>query len=134
MMAYKLLDNMFTGRDVPLYNKGQMHRDWTYVTDTAAGIILALDRPLGYEQINLGCAQPVLLADFVTKMEQAAGCKTSLRHEPMQEADVAYTNANIEKAQRLLGYAPTVAVDQGIEAFWGWYRDAVRPQQGATTD
>lgn len=128
MMAYKLLDNMFTGREVPLYNRGQMHRDWTFVTDTAAGIVLALDRPLGYEVINLGCGEPVLLADFITKMETQAGRQTSLVHAPMQDADVAYTNANIDKARRLLGYAPTVAVDEGIAAFWAWYREAVLPR------
>jgi len=128
MMAYKLLDNMFTGREVPLYDRGQMHRDWTFVTDTAAGIVLALDHPLGYEVINLGCGEPVLLADFITKMETEAGRKTSLTHAPMQDADVAYTNANIDKARRLLGYAPTVAVDEGIAAFWVWYREAVLPR------
>ncbi|MBW1757526.1 MAG: NAD-dependent epimerase/dehydratase family protein [Deltaproteobacteria bacterium] len=33
MMAYLVLDNIFHGKEVPLYNKGQMHRDWTYVDD-----------------------------------------------------------------------------------------------------
>lgn len=125
MMAYKLLDNMFEGREVPLYNKGQMHRDWTYVTDTAAGIVAALDHPLGFEIINLGCAEPVLLADFVTKMETVAGRTTSLTDAPMQDADVAYTNADIGKAQRLLGYQPKIRIDEGIAGFWAWYRSAV---------
>ncbi|MEM7154973.1 MAG: NAD-dependent epimerase/dehydratase family protein [Myxococcota bacterium] len=125
MMAYKLLDNMFHGRQVPLYNKGQMHRDWTFVTDTAAGIVAALDRPLGYEIINLGCAEPVLLADFVKKIEAAAGRTTSLTDAPMQDADVSYTYANIDKARSLLGYEPTVRVDAGIAGFWDWYRQAV---------
>lgn len=125
MMAYKLFDNMFEGREVPLYNGGQMHRDWTYVTDTAAGIVAALDRPQGFEIINLGCAEPVLLTDFITKMEQAAGRTTSLTDAPMQDADVAYTYADIGKARRLLGYAPKVRVDEGIAGFWAWYRRAV---------
>ena len=54
MMAYKVLDNIFFGREVPLYNQGQMYRDWTYVGDIAAGVVAAADRPLGYETINLG--------------------------------------------------------------------------------
>ncbi len=125
MMAHKLFDNMFEGRPVPLYNKGQMHRDWTYVTDIAAGIVAALDHPQGFEIINLGCAEPVLLADFITKMEAAAGRKTSLTDEPMQDADVAYTNADITKARTLLGYEPTIRVDEGIARFWDWYQTAV---------
>lgn len=122
MMAYKLLDNIFTGVMVPLYNGGQMHRDWTYVCDIADGIAAALDRPLGYEVVNLGCATPVLLADFVAKVEALVGKPTSLTSMPMQDADVAYTYADIEKARTLLGYAPKVQVDEGIAAFWDWYR------------
>ncbi|MEX1364101.1 MAG: NAD-dependent epimerase/dehydratase family protein [Nannocystaceae bacterium] len=125
MMAHKLLDNMFFGRTVPLYNAGQMHRDWTYVTDTAAGIVAALDHPQGYEIINLGCAEPVLLADFIAKVEAAAGRSTDLVAEPMQDADVAYTNADITKARTLLGYEPRVRVDEGIAGLWSWYREAV---------
>lgn len=125
MMAYKLLDNMFHGRPVPLYDGGRLVRDWTYVGDIAAGIVLAVDRPLGFEVVNLGCAEPVLLADFVRKMEDEAGRKTNLVDAPMQDADVAHTHADIGKARRLLGYEPRVRVDEGIAAFWRWYREAV---------
>ena len=51
MMAYKVLDNIFHGTEVPLYNKGQMHRDWTYVDDIVQGVVAAADRPLGFETI-----------------------------------------------------------------------------------
>jgi UDP-glucuronate 4-epimerase len=125
MMAYKLLDNIFEGTAVPLYNDGQMHRDWTYVLDIARGITAALDRPLGYEVINLGCATPVLLADFVAKVEALVGKTTSLTPMPMQDADVSYTYARLDKARALLDYEPQVQVDEGIAAFWDWYRRAV---------
>jgi UDP-glucuronate 4-epimerase len=125
MMAYKLLDNMFEGRPVPLYNGGQMVRDWTYVTDIAAGIVAAVDHPQGYEVCNLGCAEPVLLADFVRKVEAQAGRTTTLVDAAMQDADVAHTHADISKARRLLGYEPRVHVDEGIAGFWAWYRRAV---------
>ena len=47
MMAYKVLDNIFHEREVPLYNEGQMHRDWTYIDDIVAGVVAAVDRPQG---------------------------------------------------------------------------------------
>ncbi|HYP90458.1 MAG TPA: SDR family NAD(P)-dependent oxidoreductase, partial [Polyangiaceae bacterium] len=65
MLAYKLLDAMRNGQAMPLYNGGQMHRDWTYVSDIAQGVVSATDRRLGYEIINIGRGEPVLLADFV---------------------------------------------------------------------
>jgi len=125
MMAYKVLDNIFFGREVPLYNNGQMHRDWTYVDDIVSGVVAAIDRPLGYEAINLGRGEPVLLADFVALIEELASKKASLTPRPMVDADIAYTFANVDKARRLLGYAPQVSVQEGVTRFWRWYRQVV---------
>lgn len=122
MMAYKVLDSCFSGNQVPLYEGGQMHRDWTYVGDTVDGIVAALDRPMGYEVINLGRGEPVLLADFVALIEGLAGRKANLRSEPMPLADVRYTFASIDKARRLLDYDPKVSVQDGVYRFWEWYR------------
>lgn len=125
MMAYKVLDNIFFGREVPLYDSGQMHRDWTYVEDIVAGVVAAVDRPLGYEVLNLGRGAPVLLADFVQIIEKLAGRPANLVPAPMMFADIAYTSADVGKARRLLGYAPTVSVEQGVTRFWHWYQQAV---------
>jgi len=128
MMAYKVLDNMFYGREVPLYNNGQMYRDWTYIDDIVAGIIAAADRPLGYEIINLGRGEPVLLADFVQHLAQLAGRQVNLAAAPMPAADVAYTYADISKARALLDYDPRVSVEEGIARLWRWYQMAVLGQ------
>jgi UDP-glucuronate 4-epimerase len=125
MMAYKVLDNIFFGRDVPLYNNGQMHRDWTYVDDIVQGVVAAADRPMGYEVINLGRGAPVLLADFVQIIEKLAGRKARLVPAPMMDADIAYTFADTTKAQRLLAYNPRISVEEGVTEFWHWYQRAV---------
>ena len=125
MMAYKVLDNIFTGCEVPLYNNGQMHRDWTYVGDIVSGLVAAVDRPLGYDILNLGRGEPVLLADFVKGIEQLAGREAHLVPAPMLDADISYTFADISKTQRLLGYAPSVSVPEGVARFWEWYQTAV---------
>jgi UDP-glucuronate 4-epimerase len=126
MMAYKVLDSIFLNRDVPLYNGGNMHRDWTFVTDIVAGVVAAADRRLGYEVINIGRGEPVLLKDFVGWIEELAGAKARLVDEPMMAADVKYTYADISKARRLLDYDPKVSVRDGVERFWQWYKKAVR--------
>lgn len=125
MMSYKLFDNIHFGREVPLYNAGRMYRDWTYIDDIVAGVVAALDRRLGYEIINLGRGEPVLLADFIERVENLLGRKTHLRATPMMAADMEATHANIEKARRLLGYAPSTSVQSGIESFRIWYERAV---------
>lgn len=121
MMAYKVFDTMRLGHEIPLYNGGQMHRDWTFVTDIVAGVVAAADRRLGYEVINLGRGEPVLLADFVHSLESLAGHKARLVAAPMMDADVAYTYADISKARRLLDYHPQVSVETGVRRFYEWY-------------
>ncbi len=121
MMAYKLADSITKGSQIPLYNGGEMYRDWTFVEDIIAGATAAIDRPLGYEIINLGRGEPVKLLDFVYYIEQLAGRKANLVDKPKPAADVVTTYADISKAAELLDYNPQVSVKDGVRIFWDWY-------------
>lgn len=121
MMAYKVADNIHYGKEVSLYNNGRMHRDWTFVSDVAAGVVAAVDRRLGYEVINLGRGEPILLADFVGFIEEHMGKRANLKSAEMPIADIPYTYADITKARDLLDYDPNVSVREGIERFLNWY-------------
>ena len=123
MMAYLLADSICKGREIPLYNGGEMWRDWTYVDDITDGVVAALDRPLGYEIINLGRGEPVLLNEFVSVMESLAGGQANLREAPKLAADVVRTYADVSKARRLLAYDPQVSVPEGVQHFWEWYQE-----------
>jgi UDP-glucuronate 4-epimerase len=125
LMAYKIANSIVSGIRIPLYNDGQMYRDWTYVDDIVSGVVSAIDRPLGYEIINLGRGEPVLLSDFVRLLERQAGHAPDLEPAPMMEADMSYTCANIEKARALLDYNPQVSVEDGVARFWNWFQDIV---------
>jgi UDP-glucuronate 4-epimerase len=121
MMAYLLAESVTKGTEVPLYEGGQMYRDWTFVDDTTDGVMAAIDRPLGYEIINLGRGEPTLLRDFVGMIESLAGNKANLVNRPKPAADFVLNQADISKAQRLLGYNPQVSVPEGVRRFWEWY-------------
>jgi UDP-glucuronate 4-epimerase len=127
MIAYKVLDSAFGGDEVPYYNGGQMHRDWTFVDDIVTGLVAAADRRLGYEIINLGRGEPVLLADFIETLEYLAGKKARLKPMPMAHSDVKYTYAGIAKAQRLLAYHPKISFEEGIQRFFSWYTQHAQP-------
>lgn len=122
MMAYLLADSVAKGRKIPLYDGGQMVRDWTFVDDIVSGIVTALDRPLGYEIINLGRGEPVLLKDFVEIMEELSGKPANVVATPRLAADFVRNEADISKARRLLDYNPSVSVTEGLYKFWEWYR------------
>lgn len=121
MMAYLLAESVTKGLKIPLYNGGEMYRDWTYVADIADGVVAALDRPLGYEIINLGRGETTKLKDFVTMIETLAGQKANVYSKPKPAADFVKNLADISKARRLLGYDPQVSVAEGVRRFWEWY-------------
>jgi UDP-glucuronate 4-epimerase len=122
MMAYLLADSITKGKQIPLYEGGQMYRDWTYVDDITDGVVAALDRPLGYEIINLGRGEPTLLKDFVEMIESLAGKKANVINKPKLPADFIRNEADITKARRLLNYNPRVSVEEGVRRFWEWYQ------------
>ena len=121
MMAYLLADSITKGVQIPLYEGGQMYRDWTYVDDITDGVVAAVDRPLGYEIINIGRGEPTLLRDFVDMIEQLAGKKANLISKPKPAADFVLNQADISKARQLLDYDPKVSVAEGVKRFWEWY-------------
>jgi UDP-glucuronate 4-epimerase len=127
MIAYKVLNSAFGGPPVPYHNEGQMHRDWTFIDDIVTGILFASDKRLGFEVFNLGRGEPVLLADFVETLQYVAGRNARLEPAPMPSSDVRYTYAGIEKAQRVLGYHPRISFEEGIQRFYSWYMEHVRP-------
>lgn len=109
------------GRPVTVYGDGQQSRDFTYVDDIARGTIAGL-RPLGYEVINLGCDEPVVLADLIRLIESLVGRPARLEFFPSHPADVRATWANIDKAERLLAWRPQVSLRDGVARLVDWYQ------------
>jgi UDP-glucuronate 4-epimerase len=89
------------------------------------GVLSAVDRRLGYEIVNLGRGEPVLVSDFMAALEACAGRRASTVDTPTPKADVEATFANIEKARRLLDYQPSVSVPDGVRATYDWFVDRV---------
>lgn len=125
MMPFTITDRVYRGEEITLFDAGAMKRDWTYIDDIVAGVILALDTPLGYEIINLGRGEPVLMSDFVTTIEGLIGNKAVLVTPDAPPSEPKVTFASIEKAQRLLGYNPQTSVDEGLSKLWDWYREEI---------
>jgi len=122
MMPFMVTHRIVNGREIQLFDAGQMKRDWTYVDDVIAGVIAAIDRPLGYEVINLGRGEPVLMADFVNIIEGLVGKSAILSTPQAPPSEPKVTFADISKARRLLDYDPKTPVVEGLERMWSWYQ------------
>ncbi len=120
MSIFRFVQWIAEGRPVIVYGDGQQERDFTFVDDIARGTVAAL-RPLGYEVINLGGDHPVPLHAVIRQIESLLGKKARLERRPESPADVRATWADVSKARRLLGWAPTVPIEAGLRACVDWY-------------
>ena len=122
MSAFRFVQWISEGKPVLVYGDGkQSSRDYTYLEDIARGVIAGL-KPLKYEVINLGSDSPIVLMDTIRLIEELVGRKAELSHQPFHPADVRATWANIQKAEKLLGWRPQVSFRQGITALVEWYQ------------
>mmetsp|Transcript_4982 Transcript_4982/g.7608 ORF Transcript_4982/g.7608 Transcript_4982/m.7608 type:complete len:382 (-) Transcript_4982:281-1426(-) len=122
MAPFKFIDRITRGIPIQQYGDGSTSRDYTYIADIVDGVVRAIDRPLGYEIINLGNGRPFLLSNFISIVEKAVGKKAIIEYLPHQPGDVDRTCADITKARELLGYDPMVTFEEGISRTVDWYK------------
>ncbi|MCX5913151.1 MAG: GDP-mannose 4,6-dehydratase, partial [Deltaproteobacteria bacterium] len=109
--------------DVPLeiFGDGSQSRDFTFVDDIAKGTIKAV-QPVGYEIINLGGGKnPISINEIISKIEKYLGKKAKIDLKPFHKTDLKETWADITKAQKILGWAPSVGIDEGLKKSMDWY-------------
>jgi UDP-glucuronate 4-epimerase len=122
MAMLKFAQKIDAGESIDIYNHGDMRRDFTYIDDIVEGFALALNKPLGYEIVNLGNGRPVELLHFVELLEKALGKTAEKNLLPMQQGDVFETYADTSKAKELLGFQAKTNFEEGIQNFADWYR------------
>lgn len=108
---------------IPLYGDGNSKRDYTYVDDIVNGIVSCLKYESSlYEIINLGNNSPVTLLELIQTIERVVGKKAIYNKLSVQMGDVPVTYANIDKAINILGYQPSVKLNDGISKFYEWLK------------
>ncbi len=135
MMMWIFTRAMFAGEPIPVFNDGQMERDFTFIADIVAGVIAAHDNPppddgaekaggsvAPHRLYNIGNNRSEPLGRVIEVLEQATGRQAIRRNLPMQPGDVVRTAADIDAIAGDLGYRPTTSIDVGVPAFVDWYR------------
>ncbi|MGB2753645.1 MAG: GDP-mannose 4,6-dehydratase [Phycisphaerae bacterium] len=122
LAIHKFTRKILAGEPIDMYGDGTSSRDYTHIDDIVSGVSCAVERCRGYEVINLGSKYPVTLKEMIETVAEACGRRASVHRLPMQPGDVEHTFADIEKASRLLGYAPSVPFREGVKRFVEWLR------------
>jgi len=121
LAIHKFARMMIDGKPIPFFGDGTARRDYTFIADIISGIRSAIAYTgTRYEVINLGNSRTVSLNEMVQALEKALATRAVLDHFPNQPGDVPQTWASLEKARRLLGYAPSTSFNDGLSKFVEW--------------
>jgi len=151
MALFKFTAHMLAGKAIPIFNRGDMMRDFTYVDDIVEGVVRVVDRPAApdpswsadapdpatsrapYRIFNIGNNRPVQLMRYVEVLEQSLGVKATLELLPMQAGDVPATMADVSALEAAVGYRPSTPIEIGVARFVEWYKSyyAVAPRAQA---
>ena len=137
MALFKFTRGILENEPIPVFNRGEMVRDFTYVDDIVEGVVRVIDQPAErsdganepdrsasapWRIFNIGNSHRVPLMDYIQALEKALGKKATLDLLPMQDGDVPATEADVTALESDLGYRPKVKVEEGIQRFVDWYR------------
>ena len=141
MAFFKFTRMMLAGESIPVFNHGNLSRDFTYIDDIIEGVIRVIDRPAtpdaSYDSdqptpaastapfriYNIGNGSRVKLMDYIETLEDCLGIKARYEMLPMQDGDVHATNADITRLKTEFGFEPKTDVKTGLQAFVDWYRE-----------
>ncbi len=123
MALYKFTKLIDQGKEIDVYNHGNMKRDFTYVGDIVDGTLSALDKNLSYEIFNLGNNKPIKLGTFIEYIEEGLGKKAKKNMMDKPKGDMEITYADIEKAKVKLDYSPDTDVKTAVNKFIKWYKN-----------
>lgn len=131
---------MRVGEPIDVFNHGRHRRDFTFIDDIVEGVVRVMDHvptanaawdaqhpdPASsrapFRVFNIGNRTSVELMHFIELLERALGVKAEKRFLPAQPGDVADTLADMTDLETAIGYAPKVAIEEGVERFIQWFK------------
>lgn len=122
MAIHKFARLILAGKPLPVFGDGSMRRDFTYIDDIVDGVVRSLDRASGYRIYNLGESRTVTLTELIAALEKALGRKATIERMPEVPGDVKVTYADVARARKELGYAPSFPLEEGLRRFAEWLR------------
>jgi UDP-glucose 4-epimerase len=112
------------GRRPTIFGDGEQTRDFTYVANVVDGVLRACQAPAASgEVINVATGGRISLKRLFATVRDLVGAHgIEPIYSPPRAGDVRDSQADIEKARRLLGYQTTVSFEEGLKRTVEWYR------------
>jgi len=130
-MAYWLFtDAILKRKPLKLFGGGLLKRDFTWIDDIVAAVTRMVETPFAqrgggapHRLYNLGNSRPEEVLTLIRIVEQATGKSAIVEHAEGPPGDVKETYADIARAARDFGFAPSTTLEEGIPRFVAWFRE-----------
>jgi UDP-N-acetylglucosamine 4-epimerase len=110
----------------PLINgDGSNSRDFTFVANAVQANIAAIftERSEAVNEVyNVACGEQTSLLQLFDALKKEAGSSLQPAYGPDRPGDVKHSLADVSKAKSILGYNPSVSVQEGLRTTFDWYK------------
>jgi UDP-glucose 4-epimerase len=108
-----------------IYGDGEQTRDFTYVTNVVDGVIRAAETPgVGGEVVNVATGTRISLNQLLATLKTIVGSNVEPIYRAPRDGDIRDSQAGIDKAAKLLGYRPSVGLEQGLRETVKWFTES----------
>ena len=114
------------GEPLTVYGDGSQTRSFTYVDDLVAGMLAVLDRGDDHLPFNIGNPVETSVLEFARRIIELTGSKSEIVFRPLPEDDPKQRCPDISRARELLGWEPTVQLEDGLARTIEYFREAIR--------
>ena len=123
-MVHRFTSSLMKGEPPQIHGDGSNTRDFTHVFDVVSATILAgTTEGVGGEAFNIGFGARTSINLLAEKLIVLTGMKGRVAptHDAESKGDFPHTQADNRKAAGLLGWKPTMSLDEGLKAYVGWF-------------
>ena len=114
------------GKDLTVFGDGEQTRSFCYVEDLVSGLIALMDSPPEVTgPINIGNPGDFTMLELAEKVLALVGSDSKVVHQPLPTDDPVRRKPNIDRAQDVLGWSPTVSLDEGLKPTVEYFRGLV---------
>jgi nucleoside-diphosphate-sugar epimerase len=115
---------LLDGRTPTIFGDGEQTRDFTYVANVVDGVLKACHAPgIAGQVLNVATGGRVSLNQLFQTLRSLTGSTVAATYGPSRTGDIRDSQADIGRARTLLGYAPTVPLEDGLACTLAWARD-----------
>lgn len=118
------MHNILSGKALEVWGDGKQERDYLYIDDAIKAFITVLKKDTPSRIYNFGSGKPTSLNDIISILKEVSGKDFDVVHKQARSADVPKNFLDISRAEKELGWKPTVNLNDGIQKTWEWFKSS----------